>query len=73
VQKARFEDKNEIEPAVIDVSDFDLLIFGSPVWAFKPTPAIHTAIESLKGCNGKKAVAFSTHRANPVQTDEIFR
>jgi len=71
--KARLEEKTEIEPAAPDVSDYDILVFGSPVWAFKPTPVIHTAIDSLKGCEGKKAVAFSTHGGRPGQTDKTFR
>jgi len=57
----------------VDVSGYDILVFGSPVWAFKPAPVIHTAIESLKGCNGKKAGAFFTHGGRPGQTDETFR
>lgn len=72
-KKAHGEEKTEIEPAVVDVSDYDILVFGSPVWAFKPTPVIHTAIDSLKGCEGKKAVAFSTHGGKPGETGEIFR
>jgi flavodoxin len=47
-KKARFEDKTDIEPGVIGGSDYDFLVFGLPVWAFKPTLAIHGAIESLK-------------------------
>lgn len=72
-KKARNEEKTDIEPVVVDVSDYNTLVFGSPVWAFKPTPVIHTAIDSLKGCEGKKAVAFSTHGGRPGQTDETFR
>ena len=62
-----------IEPESVDVSDYDLVVFGSPVWAFKPTPAIHAAIDGLKGCMGKPAVAFSTHGGRPGQTDETFK
>lgn len=72
-KKARGEEKTEIEPASLDVSNYDLIVFGSPVWAFKPTPVIHTVIDSLKGCEGKKAVAFSTHGGMPGQTPAIFR
>jgi multimeric flavodoxin WrbA len=72
-KKSRSEEKTEIEPAALEVSDYDILVFGSPVWAFKPTPVIHTAIDSLKGCEGKKAMAFSTNGGKPGQTEEIFR
>jgi flavodoxin len=67
------EEKALIEPASIDVSGYDQLVFGSPVWAFKPTPAIHAAIDALKGCEGKKATAFCTHGGKPGQTAEIFQ
>jgi len=70
---AHSEDLTKIEPDVIDVSGYDLLIFGSPVWAFKPTPAIHSAINALVGCEGKRAVAFSTHGGRPGQTEEIYK
>lgn len=72
-KKARGEEKTEIDPASVNVSDYDILVFGSPVWAFKPTPVIHAAIDSLKGCEGKKAVAFSTHGGRPGETEEVFR
>ena len=71
-RKARGEEKTEKEPAAVDVSEYNVLVFGSPMWAFKPTLVIHTAIASLKECEGKKAVAFSTHGGRPGQTDEIF-
>lgn len=67
------EEKTTIEPASIDVSGYDQLIFGSPVWAFKPTPAIHAAIDSLRGCEGKRATAFCTHGGRPGQTPEVFQ
>jgi flavodoxin len=70
---ARGEEKTPIEPSSIDVSGFDQLVFGSPVWAFKPTPAIHAAIDSLKGCEGKKATAFCTHGGRPGATAEVFQ
>lgn len=70
---ARGEEKTPIAPASADVSEYDLVVFGSPVWAFKPTPVIHAAIDSLKGCMGKPAVAFFTHGGRPGQTDETFK
>jgi flavodoxin len=70
---ANREEKTAIEPEAIDISGFDLVVFGSPVWAFKPTPVIHAAIDGLKGYMGKPAVAFSTHGGRPGKTDEIFK
>ena len=70
---ARGEELTKTEPGSIDVSGYDLIVFGSPVWAFKPTPAIHAAINGLKGCMGKPAVAFFTHGGRPGQTEETFK
>jgi DNA-binding transcriptional ArsR family regulator len=54
-----------IEPAVIDVSGYDFLIIGSPVWAWKPSPAINAAVKALRGCEGKMAVIFVTCSNQP--------
>jgi flavodoxin len=70
---ARGEETTTIEPSSIDVSGYDQLVFGSPVWAFKPTPAIHAAINALKGCEGKRATVFCTHGGRPGQTPEVFK
>jgi flavodoxin len=60
VFRARKEECDPIEPETIDVSASDLIVIGTPVWAFKATPAINGAIAALKGCDGKKAVIFAT-------------
>ena len=54
-----------IEPEAIDVSGYDLIIIGSPVWAWNPAPAINTAIRALRGCEGKMGVAFTTCLNHP--------
>jgi hypothetical protein len=69
---ARGEEKTTTTPVSVDVSGYALVVFGSPVLAFKPTPVIHAAIDSLDGCVGKSAVAFSTNGGRPVQTDDTF-
>ena len=70
---AMSEDTTTIEPAQIAVGDYDLIVFGSPVWAFKPTPAIHAAIQALTGCEKKRAIAFATHGGKPGKTEETFK
>jgi DNA-binding transcriptional ArsR family regulator/flavodoxin len=54
-----------IEPEVIDVSGYDFLIIGTPVWAWKPSPAINAAVRALKGCEGKMAVLFMSCSTQP--------
>jgi flavodoxin len=62
-----------IEPETIDVSPSDLIVIGTPVWAFKATPAINAAIAALKGCNGKKAVIFATCGGSAKNTLPIMK
>ena len=70
---ARGEETTGIEPAHLDVKEYDLLVFGSPVWAFKPTPAIHTIIGALANCEKKRAVAFVTCGGRPGQSSGVFK
>jgi DNA-binding transcriptional ArsR family regulator/flavodoxin len=65
VLRSRKLECDPIEPAEIDVSGYDFLIIGTPVWAWKPSPAINTAVRALKGCEGKMAVIFTTCSNQP--------
>ena len=49
----------------IDVSGYDLIVIGTPVWALKPTPVINGAIAALRGCEGKKGMVFATCDGSP--------
>jgi len=71
-KKARDEEMTPIEPSTIDVTGYDIIILGSPVWAFKPTPVIHAAIDALKGCEEKTTVGFFTHGGMPGTSEETF-
>jgi len=70
--KAQSEQTVHISPSTIDVTPYDLIVFGSPVWAFKPTPAIHAAVEALTGCSGKPVIGFFTHGGRPGSSEETF-
>ncbi|OPX62847.1 MULTISPECIES: metalloregulator ArsR/SmtB family transcription factor [unclassified Methanoregula] len=61
-----------IEPAEIDVSGYDFLIIGTPVWAWKPSPAINAAVQALRGCEGKMAVIFTTCSTQPGEALPIL-
>jgi len=43
-----------------DVGQYDLLLIGSPVWAFAPAPSINTYLDKLSGLSGKRAVVLLT-------------
>ncbi len=43
-----------------DVSSFDAVIAGGPVWGFGPSPVIYKALTNMKGLKGKKLLPFIT-------------
>lgn len=58
---ARKREKPELEGDIkFDMSAYDLLIIGSPVWAFVPTPAINTFLDRLTGLSGKRVIILLT-------------
>ena len=59
-----------IEPATIDVTAYNTVVIGTPVWAGNPTPAINAAIEAFVGIEGKPAVVFCTSGGMPGKTLE---
>ena len=71
--RAMKEERDPIEPETIEVSVSDLVVIGTPVWAFKATPAINAAIAALKGCDGKKAIIFATCGGSAKDTLPILK
>jgi flavorubredoxin len=55
------------------VAKYTLVVVGSPVWAGMPTPAINSAIKSLKGAEGKKVIIVVTCGGNPGQSREVMQ
>jgi flavodoxin len=71
--RARKETCDPVIPDSIDVSMYDLIVIGTPVWAWKATPVINGAIAALKGCEGKKAVIFATCGSSAKETLPIMK
>jgi flavodoxin len=71
--RAMKEECDKIVPETIDVSASDLVVIGTPVWAFKATPVTNAAIAALKGCEGKKAVIFATCGSSVKDTLPILK
>lgn len=59
---------NGIPPQTVDVSGYDLVVIGTPVWMGKPTSAIKKTIAALTGCTGKPAIIFATCGEDPGTT-----
>ena len=58
---ARGGKRAELQNAVNgDVSHYDMVIIGSPVWAFAPTPAVNTYLDKVNGLHGKKVAVLLT-------------
>ncbi len=60
-KEAFLSKKPELYRTLLDLKDFDRVIIGSPVWAFKPAPAINTYIEQCGSLQGKTAICFVTY------------
>lgn len=71
--RARGGKPDAVEPATIDVSGYDRIVIGTPVWAWRPTPVILGAIEALAGADGKSAVVFATCGAQAGETLPMLR
>ena len=51
----------DLYKTLLDLKDFDRVILGSPVWAFKPAPAINTYLDKCSSLDGKSAILFVTY------------
>ncbi|MFH1678219.1 MAG: flavodoxin [Candidatus Omnitrophota bacterium] len=59
--RAFFHKEAKISSAEFDLSGYDLICMGTPVWAFGPAPAINTYLKKCFGLEGKEAVLFTTY------------
>ena len=60
-KEAFFGKKPDLYNTLLDLGQFDRIILGSPVWAFKLTPAINTYMDRCSSLEGKSAVCFVTY------------
>ncbi|MFC1632322.1 flavodoxin family protein [Candidatus Omnitrophota bacterium] len=60
-KRALFKQKVAIEPIQSDLSVYDLMILGSPVWAREMVPAVRSYLQSVSGLDGKKVIIFVTY------------
>lgn len=51
----------EIQPVQFDLKNYDLICFGTPVWAFGPAPAINSHIDRCVGLGDKVVILFTTY------------
>jgi flavodoxin len=59
----------EISPATKPTQDYDLIVIGTPIWAWSPTPAVRTYIKQ-NSLAGKKVALFYTSDGDIRQADQ---
>jgi len=60
--------KAKIHPLNFDLSQYDLICFGSPVWAFAPAPAMNAYLDKCFGLEGKDIILFTTYGSGTGNT-----
>jgi flavodoxin len=73
IKKALLQQRDEIGITNIDLSSYDIIIIGTPVWGGHPTPVANAGLGIIKGGEGKKAVAFATYRGSEGESLNILR
>jgi len=63
------EKETQISPTKRVSADYDLIVIGTPIWAWRPTPAIRTYV-AQNNLSGKKVALFLTADGDPKQAFE---
>lgn len=61
-----------VTPRTIDVSDSDLIIIASPVWAGRPSPVINGAVAGITGIKEKKTFLIVTCNETKSGNDALI-
>ncbi len=59
--RAFWHKRARVSPVDFDLSDYDLICLGTPVWAFGPAPAMNAYLDRCSGLEGRVVVLFTTH------------
>ncbi|MFH1354938.1 MAG: NAD(P)H-dependent oxidoreductase [Candidatus Omnitrophota bacterium] len=51
----------KLQPLSFDLSGYDLVCLGTPVWAFGPAPAVNTYLDQCHGVDGKDIIIYATY------------
>jgi flavodoxin len=58
------EKRIELENFILNPSDYDLIFIGTPVWAWSPSPPVHSFLVEAD-LNGKDVALFATSEGDP--------
>lgn len=62
----------EIAPTQKNPADYGLIVLGTPIWAWAPTPAFRTYLDK-NSLVGKKVALFYTYDSDPKQASGRIR
>jgi len=60
-RRAFLKKRAKIETVDFNLSGYDLICLGTPVWAFAPTPATNTYLDKCFGLENKEVILFTTY------------
>ena len=60
-RRAFWHQRARIVPVESDLSAYDIIAIGTPVWAFGPTPAVNAYLDACSGLAGKTVLLFTTY------------
>lgn len=60
-KRAFWRKRADIREVNFDLGKYDLICFGTPVWAFGPAPSMNTYLDKCLGVEGKEIVLFATY------------
>jgi flavodoxin len=60
-RRALLHKRAKIEPINFDLGGYDLICFGTPLWAFAPAPAMNTCLDGAENIQDKEIVLFTTY------------
>ncbi len=55
-----------------NVSNYSVLVFGTPIYNSKGSPLVVNYLKELKGLSGKKVILFTTGSTTPMSKDRIY-
>lgn len=59
--RAFLKKRAQINAVNLDLAHYEVICFGTPVWAFAPSPAMNTYLDKCFGLEGKSVVLFTTY------------
>jgi flavodoxin len=66
------KNQTEIAQTTKTPQDYDLIIIGTPIWAWSPTPAVRTYVQK-NNLAGKKVALFYSSDGDIKQAEQKFR